>query len=143
MRNQPQLTVVIIGSDLGVTNLFSKIVGDVEGVIVLDAVRSIVSALEAIARLQPQVVILDANMPRFGSMHNGIDVLKWIKQNYPAIQVVMLVSHSDPSQRAVSEQLGAYECLDKLAGMQQLCDVLRALRMVYVTKSLDGIGSLR
>lgn len=141
MRNQQQLTLVIVGSDQALTNTISRIASDVKEVVVLEATQGITNALEAISTLQPQVVILDANLPKFGSMNNGIDVLRWTKQNHPDIQVVMLISHNNSPQQAISEQLGAYECLDRSTGLAQLGRVLRELHAAYATKSLDGASS--
>jgi DNA-binding NarL/FixJ family response regulator len=85
------------------------------------------SALEAIQEAQPQVVILDIGLPGTLELHNGIDVLRWIKQTLPQTHVVMLTNFSDMAYRQASERLGAYAFLDKSREFDQLPDILVTL----------------
>lgn len=56
-------------------------------------------ALELCSRLQPEVLILDINMPRM----NGFEVLQSIRTTHPEISVIMM--SSDSTQRNVQEAL--------------------------------------
>ncbi len=85
------------------------------------------SALEAITEAEPQVVILDIGLPGTLEQHNGIDVLRWIKQTRPHVHVVMLTNLSDRAYREAARRLGAYAFLDKSREFDQLPDIVKAL----------------
>lgn len=85
------------------------------------------SALDAIAEAEPQVVILDIGLPGTFEMRNGIDVLRWIKQTRPHVQVVMLTNFADMAYRQAAQQLGAYAFLDKSREFDQLPNIIRDL----------------
>jgi DNA-binding NarL/FixJ family response regulator len=53
------------------------------------------SAVDVIEEAEPSVVILDIGLPGTLQLHNGIDVLRWIRQTYPLIFVVMLTNFSN------------------------------------------------
>ena len=89
------------------------------------------SAVEAIEEEEPRVVILDIGLPGTLQLHNGIDVLRWIKQTHPLMYVVMLTNLSDMPYREAAKRLGAYAFLDKSREFEQLPDVVKELsRMV-------------
>lgn len=48
-------------------------------------------AIKQVKTLRPDVVLLDLNMPRM----NGIEVARWVKKNYPEIQILILTIHED------------------------------------------------
>ncbi|TCV87412.1 response regulator transcription factor [Sulfurirhabdus autotrophica] len=61
------------------------------------------------ARLLPDVVFLDINMPNI----DGIEVLKKIRQNHPQITVVMVSVSSTPDHVHTAMSLGAHEFIVK------------------------------
>ena len=60
-------------------------------------------ALESIQAEQPKLVILDVKMPEM----NGIETLKWIRENYPDINVIMLSAAGQQEIVEESLNLGA------------------------------------
>ena len=79
--------------------LFSAI----EAIEVVGQARDVPDALAAIRALRPDAVILDIQMPG-GS---GIDVLRYVKQNYPSTITVMLTNHPYPQYQRRCAELGA------------------------------------
>jgi len=77
-----------------------------------------------IPALQPDVVILDINMPG-GS---GIDLLHDIKQLAPAPTVVMLANHSQPEYKKRCLDAGADYFLDKSTEFEKIRFVLEERR---------------
>ncbi len=67
------------------------------------------AALAAIASKQPDVIISDVRMPGTG----GLDLLKLIKDDYPALPVIIMTAHSDLDSAVASYQGGAFEYLPK------------------------------
>ena len=67
------------------------------------------AALAAIASKQPDVIISDVRMPGTG----GLDLLKLIKEEHPALPVIIMTAHSDLDSAVASYQGGAFEYLPK------------------------------
>ncbi len=76
-------------------------------------------AVEAIDRLQPDVLILDIRMPS-GS---GIDVLQAVKSHQPSLLVIMLTNYPYPQYRAKSLEAGADYFFDKASEFEKITDL--------------------
>ena len=73
------------------TEMFSLI----EGIEVVGEAQDAPETLASIRALQPDVVVLDIQMPG----GNGIDVLREVKRDYPKTIVIMLTNHPEPQYR--------------------------------------------
>lgn len=71
-------------------------------------------ALELIARIRPDVVLLDLRL----SGGSGLAVLKQVKTAWPAIKVAVMTSHAQPHYRERCMGLGADRFYDKQKDMQ-------------------------
>ena len=92
----------------------------------LEIVGEASNALEAlalIARVAPDLVLSDVGMPGM----SGIELAAQLRQSMPAVQVVMLSMHDDPSylQRALQSGVRGYVLKDAPAS-----DVLAAIQAV-------------
>ena len=81
------------------------------------------TVLDAAHRLQPDVVVVDLNLP---DVH-GFDVCRQIKQDNPAVKVVVFSAMNDPDirQRSVEVGASAFVCKgtgDLLSTIKRLCD---------------------
>jgi len=88
---------------------------------------------QAIALMQNQVfdvVIVDLVMPKKG----GMELLKFIKQNYPQSQVIMITGYSSINTAVESIKLGAYDYLAKPFSPSEL--------VITVKKALEEKGRL-
>lgn len=79
-------------------------------------------ALLTIKENQPDIIILDLNMP---DMH-GIEVLKEIKKDYPDIQVIILTGHGTDKDEEEAIRLGGYDFLKKPADIETLEQKIKA-----------------
>jgi DNA-binding NarL/FixJ family response regulator len=92
--------------------------------------------LRAAAQLQPDLVLVDLNMP----LLNGLDASEQLKQSLPRIKIIVLTMNEDPEIAA--ETLGKWASgylLKKSAGSELLKavhDVLAGGK--YVTPALQG-----
>ncbi len=77
-------------------------------------------AIQAIRRLNPDVVILDIRMPGGG----GLPVLTDIKSRKPSPVVIVLTSYPYPQYRQTYLAAGADYFFDKIKDIQQMTDVL-------------------
>lgn len=80
-----------------------------------------VEAIEAIDRHNPDVVLLDINMPNM----NGIECLKEIKTNYKKVKVIMLTIHEDSEYLIKTINIGAEGYVLKDADVSSLVKAIR------------------
>jgi two-component system response regulator NreC len=82
-----------------------------------------IEALEGIARLKPDVVIMDITMPRL----NGIIATKRIGEEYPDVKVIILSMHADTHNAIDAFRAGACGYILKDSASE---DILEAVRKV-------------
>lgn len=95
------------------------------------------SALEKIADLQPDIVLLDIAMPGI----DGLAVAEQIRTQFPQVKIIMLSSHDDPEYVRKSTQSGAKGYLLKSASSQELEWSIKLVYQGYSTiksELLDG-----
>ncbi|MFQ5560324.1 MAG: response regulator, partial [Nitrospinota bacterium] len=73
-------------------------------------------AIEAIEKLRPQVVLLDYQMP----VMDGMDVLKWLKREFPNIGVVVLTAHGSEKTAIHFMKEGADDYIRKPFDIKEL-----------------------
>ena len=78
-------------------------------------------ALAAIAKEEPEVVVLDLRMPGV----DGLEVLERIKTSYPAVKVIVLTGHGSARDRDQCLKLGAFAFLQKPVELEELAEVMR------------------
>jgi len=97
--------------------------------------------------LNPDIVILDFELDEI--MHqkmNGIDVLKYIKNNHIGCEVVMLSGHEDVVVATTSIKLGAYDYVvknentfinikNRMKNIYQKMSVLKELKEIHTLKN--------
>jgi NarL family two-component system response regulator LiaR len=79
-------------------------------------------AVEAAARLLPNVVLLDLLMPGL----DGLGALRHIKAQTPTTQVVVLTSHTGEEHMFDAIKAGAISYLLKTAGAREVIDAVRS-----------------
>jgi two-component system chemotaxis response regulator CheY len=90
---------------------------------VVGMARNGAEAVEAFARLQPDVTIMDVIMPRM----NGLDALRAIRGEHPHARVIMASSLQSCQTALESERLGALYCLAK---PYQQCNLRKVLEQI-------------
>ncbi len=79
-------------------------------------------AVEMAGRLQPDVVLMDINMP----VMNGIEATQQIRNSYPKTQVIGLSMFEERDQANAMQQVGAASYVSKGASPDTLLDSIRA-----------------
>jgi len=79
------------------------------------------SALQLITELEPDVVVLDLDMPEM----DGFDTLQAIRNGGIDIPVVILSIQSDPVSRQRAYALGAVDYIEKHVGAAELFAAIR------------------
>jgi len=100
---------------------------ELEGLEVIGQARDAHETLSAIRALKPDVVTLDVQMPG-GS---GIDVLKKIRQDDPALVVIMLTNHASTPYRKKCLQAGADFFVDKAFGINEVKQIVQDLSPLF------------
>ena len=73
-------------------------------------------ALQAMETDRPPVVVLDVMMPGL----SGLDVLKQIKRDHPATQIILLTGHGSTRDGIKGMRLGAFDYIMKPVQIEDL-----------------------
>jgi DNA-binding NarL/FixJ family response regulator len=90
---------------------------------VVGAVGEGQAALDAAARLSPDVVVLDVSMPVLG----GVEACRRLRVACPAVRVVFLTAHEDPGFVWAALEAGAHGYVVKSLAADDLAGALRAV----------------
>ena len=99
-----------------------------EGMEVVGEATDGVEAVELVAALRPDVILLDLVMPRM----DGIEAIRGIRQKDPEARILVLTSFSEDEKVLTAIEVGAMGCLLKDATPEEL---LRAIRDVHQGRS--------
>ncbi len=81
------------------------------------------SAIELAANLQPDVILMDVEMP----LVDGITAIRSIKQANPATRIIILSIHNDEATRAQARSAGADDFVDKGAPVATLLHAIKTI----------------
>jgi DNA-binding NarL/FixJ family response regulator len=79
------------------------------------------AAIDAVARLEPQLVLMDITMPEM----NGIEAAAEIKRRYTDVRVLMVTMHDNEEYVRACAQAGADGYVLKDAGREQFRTAIR------------------
>lgn len=80
------------------------------------------SALELAREDEPDVMIIDLRMPGI----DGIEVLRRVKKDHPAIEVIVLTSQGSEADKKICIELGAFAFLSKSVDIDELSKTIKA-----------------
>jgi CheY-like chemotaxis protein/cytidylate kinase len=78
-------------------------------------------ALTFVASDEPEVMVLDLKMPGI----DGIEVLRRVKQDHPAVEVIILTGHGSKKEEETAMQLGAFAYLRKPVDIELLTSTMK------------------
>jgi DNA-binding NarL/FixJ family response regulator len=117
---RPDLRVLLVEDSPVICGLIMEIINEVPGVTVSESVESERDAIEAVARLDVDVVILDLQL-RKGT---GFGVLRALRDMAKKPVVVVLTNFALQSYRETALALGARDFLDKSRDYDRLPAIL-------------------
>lgn len=111
-----------------------QILADTKDIVVAGEAENGLEAIKASRSCKPQVLLLDISMPD----RSGIEVLKQIKKESPAIAVLMLSMHREDQYAIRSLKAGASGYLNKQSAPAELVNAIRqvAAGKKYITVEL-------
>jgi DNA-binding NtrC family response regulator len=113
--------VLIVDDEPGARDFCSEALGELGYEV--DCAESADQALSALATGRFDIVLADVRMPGM----NGLELLKIVRQDYPAIDVVMITGFGTISSAVQAIKEGAYDYLTKPLKLDDLKRVLRRL----------------
>jgi two-component system response regulator DegU len=116
-------TVLIIDDHEQLRTLTRQIVAEASALHVVGEAADGVEAMQLIQALRPAIVLLDLVLPHV----NGLDVLRWIKEEHPETKVVIMTVHDEDAYRQAAEANGADAFLLKKTLMTDLLPTIRHL----------------
>jgi DNA-binding NarL/FixJ family response regulator len=81
------------------------------------------AVLEAAQRLQPDVIVVDLNLPTI----NGLEACRQITHLHPEMKVIVFTAMNDPDVRQRSFEVGASAFVFKMAGDGDLLATVKRL----------------
>jgi DNA-binding NarL/FixJ family response regulator len=104
-----KLIKTLVADDDGITRHLLRTLLRQSCIEVVGEATNGLEALELCSKLQPDVLILDINMPKM----NGFEVLKSIRSTHPEISVVMMSSDATLSNVEEARAHGIYKFIVK------------------------------
>ena len=108
-ENTDTVTVVVADDQSAVREGLVLLLGTLPGIAVIGEAEDGEAAVEAVATKNPQVVLMDLNMPRC----DGVEATRRIRASHPQTQVVVLTTYSDDDSIIGALQAGALGYLTK------------------------------
>lgn len=133
MSNRPVRVLIVDDHAMIRRGLKAYFVGRSDIVLVGEAVDG-QEAADAVASMQPDVVLMDVNMPRM----DGVQATSLIRQRYPAVKVIMLTSAQELSVVESALQAGASGYLLKDVEEE---DLAATIRLVHAGHTLVPPGA--
>jgi len=136
--NRPR--VILADDHTLLLEAFEKLLADECDVVA--AVADGRALVEAVARLKPDVVVVDISMP----LLNGIEAARQIKQAQPDLRIIFLTMNEDPDLAAEAFRAGAAGYLLKRTAASELVTAIREVmrHRTYVTPLVtEGLAGSR
>ena len=108
-ENTDAVTVVVADDQSAVREGLVLLLGTLPGIAVIGEAEDGEAAIETVATKNPQVVLMDLNMPRC----DGVEATRRIRASQPRTQVVVLTTYSDDDSIIAALQAGALGYLTK------------------------------
>lgn len=120
-NNQRDLRISIVEDDGEIRSHLAHLVGQAPGFLVVSDHHNAESAIPAISKEQPDVVLMDINLPGM----SGIECARLLKRNSPSLQILMLTIYEDSEMIFESLKAGASGYLLKRTPGAKLLEAIR------------------
>jgi DNA-binding NarL/FixJ family response regulator len=121
-ENPEAVTVVVADDQSAVREGLVLLLGTLPGIAVVGQAEDGETAVGAVAATNPQVVLMDLNMPRC----DGVEATRRIRADHPQTQVVVLTTYSDDESIISALQAGALGYLTKDATRAEIGRAVQA-----------------
>ncbi len=115
------ITVSIVEDNDKLRGTLAKVIGRAEGFRFVSDYGSAEAALEDLPKVEPEVVLMDINLPGM----NGVECVRQLKQVAPQIQMVMLTVYEDTDNIFNALAAGAAGYMLKRTKSAELLEAIR------------------
>ncbi|HEX3061949.1 MAG TPA: response regulator transcription factor [Usitatibacter sp.] len=120
METNPGNKVFIVDDSPSIRARLAEMLSRIDNVRIVGEAASARDAVAGILRTRPDAVLLDLNL--FG--RTGLDVMRSVHPQEPAIVFVVLTNHAEPQYRRACEKAGASYFLDKSSDFDEIPRVI-------------------
>jgi DNA-binding NarL/FixJ family response regulator len=113
-------TVLIVDDSFIIQQRISEILSEVSCVTDVKIASGFEEAVSVLQKNKVDLALLDINLPG----KNGIQLLMYIRENFPLIKTIMLTNQSDSYYRKLCERLGCDSFFDKSNEFELMIDRL-------------------
>lgn len=129
-----KMKVLLVDDEIEFVNALSNRLG-MRG-IKTDVVYDGQQALDYVAEREPDVIVLDLEMPKV----HGLDVLRKLSKTNPNIQVVILTAFGTKIREQEAKKLKAFDFLNKPVDLETLADRIRGAYRFKVEKTMAAVA---
>lgn len=129
------MKVLVVDDSALLRERLVSLVSELPEVTTIGQAQDTSQALNAVQKLNPDVVILDIRL----SEGNGIEILQRIKKKNSTPVTIMFTNYPYPQYRKKCEELGADFFFDKSTEFQKITDVLKKINQELVKKSAKNL----
>lgn len=122
------MRVFVVEDSPVVCERLQEMVADIDGACAIGTAAGAEAAIAAILAAQPDVVVLDLRL----AQGSGLDVLRALRTQAPAIGVYMLSNFSDAPYRRLAARLGALDFFDKSTEFERVRETLTARALTAI-----------
>lgn len=119
-----KLKALIVDDEVDICFLLSSILKQQQ--LKTSYVHTLEAAKTALQTDPPAILFLDNHLPD----GRGLDFIAEIKQNWPAIKIVMITAHDSPNERRQAREEGADLFISKPFSREIILDAIRSLSTV-------------
>jgi DNA-binding NarL/FixJ family response regulator len=116
-------TILIVDDSPLITVRLQAMLRELENISSVECTGDYPSSLQLFTTTPPDIVLLDINLPG----RSGLDLLRYLKSNYPATIVIMLTNQSGDFYQNICKKLGADYFIDKSKDFEDLPLIVSSL----------------
>jgi CheY-like chemotaxis protein len=126
-----KINILIVDDSITILTRMREILSEIRCVNSIDIATNGIEALQFLASHQPELILLDINMPH----KNGIELLREVKQLYPKVKVMMVTNQSVDYYKPICMEFGAEYFIDKSTEFELIPDIVESISKNLTTNS--------
>lgn len=134
-----EISVLVVDDHRSFGDLLAAALATVPGMRCVGTATSAAEGIAAAARLQPDVVVMDIQMPR----QDGLSATRQIMAASPGTVIAVMTAHRDPEWVSRAAQAGACGFIPKDGSLAEMIEVLRRVRpgqMLVAPSTFASVG---
>lgn len=120
---ESQKTILVVDDSPLIIRRLLEMLREIPGVAWIKHAGSYQEAVEIINTHHPRILLLDINLPD----KSGIDILRTVKEEDPAVKVIMITNQANQYYQKLCVKLGADYFIDKTKEFEQIAGIIAAL----------------